>query len=88
MGPYAGQSFPLGHAALTLGRATDCGIALTADTSISRRQAEITYGAGRHSLRDLGSANGTVINGQRLADPHLLAVGDVIQIGDTVLRYD
>ena len=32
-GPYAGQSFSLGHAALTLGRATDCDIALTADTS-------------------------------------------------------
>ena len=87
-GPYAGQSFPLSHAAMTLGRATDCDIALTADTSISRRQAEITYGAGRHSLRDLGSANGTVINGRRITDPHLLAVGDTIQIGDTTMRYE
>ncbi|MBV9851214.1 MAG: FHA domain-containing protein [Armatimonadetes bacterium] len=87
-GPYAGQSFPLSHETLTLGRATDCGIALPADTLVSRRQAEISYTDGRHRLRDLGSSNGTWVNGQRLTGPHPLAVGDLIQIGDTVFRYD
>ena len=87
-GPYAGQSFPLSHEVRTLGRATDCDIPLSADTLISRRQAEITYGEGRHSLYDLGSSNGTFVNGQRLSAPHLLASGDLIQFGDTSLRYE
>ena len=87
-GPYAGQSFPLSHATLTLGRATDCDIPLPADTLVSRRQAEISYADGRHRLRDLGSSNGTWINGQRLAGMHTLAAGDLIQIGDTGFRYE
>ncbi len=87
-GPYAGQSFPLSHAALTLGRASDCDIALVADTLISRRQAEVSYADGRHQLRDIGSANGTFVNGQRADGVRPLSAGDLIQMGDTALRYE
>ena len=87
-GPYRGQSFPLSHATLTLGRATDCDISLPGDTLISRRQAEVGYVNGRHQLRDAGSSNGTWVNGQRLDAPYLLSAGDLIHLGDSSLRYE
>jgi pSer/pThr/pTyr-binding forkhead associated (FHA) protein len=88
LGPYAGQSFPLSHAALTLGRAPDCDIALVADTLISRRQAEFSYQDGRHQMRDLGSSNGTFVNGRRIDGSYTLSSGDLAQMGDTTLRYE
>ena len=87
-GPYAGQSFPLSHAPTTIGRAADRDIALPADTSVSRTHARIVYQASRHVVSDDGSSNGTVVNGSRLAVPQPLNPGDLIQLGDTVLRYE
>ena len=56
---------------------------------MSRRQAEITYGDGRPSqLRDLGSSNGTFVNGRRAEGARPLSGGDLIQAGDTALRYE
>jgi pSer/pThr/pTyr-binding forkhead associated (FHA) protein len=88
LGSYAGQSFPLSHTTLSLGRSSECDIPLTADTLISRRQAEILYQEGRHILHDLGSANGTYVNGARLSADHPLSAGDLIQMGDSTLRYE
>ena len=87
-GPYSGQSFPLGHAPATIGRAPEQSIPLPADTSISRLHARITYADGRHLLADGGSSNGTFINGSRVADARPLSSGDTIVLGDTALRYE
>ena len=87
-GPYAGQSFPLGHAPATLGRAPDRTVALPADTSVSRAHARITYADGRHLLADDGSSNGTFVNGSRVADARPLSSGDLIQLGDSAFRYE
>jgi pSer/pThr/pTyr-binding forkhead associated (FHA) protein len=87
-GPYAGQSFPLSHAAATIGRAPEQTIPLPADTSISRLHARITYADGRHLLADGGSSNGTFVNGSRVADARPLSSGDTIVLGDTALRYE
>ncbi len=87
-GPYTGQSFPLSHAPVSIGRATEREVALPADTSVSRSHARITYTEGRHFIADDGSANGTFVNGGRVSDPRLLSSGDTIQLAETAFRYE
>ncbi len=87
-GPYLGQSFPLTHAPVRIGRAPERDVALPADTSVSRSHAKITYENGRHTVSDDGSSNGTFVNGARVGDARPLNAGDMIQIGDTAFRYE
>ena len=87
-GPYLGQSFPLSHAPVTLGRAPERDIALSADTSVSRSHARIVYADGRHAVSDDGSSNGTFVNGARVGEGRPLNAGDLLQIGDTAFRYE
>ena len=87
-GPYAGQSFPLSHAPVVIGRAPERDIPLPADTSVSRSHARITYADGRHFIADDGSSNGTFVNGGRVSEPRLLSSGDTIQLADTAFRYE
>ncbi|MFN8477453.1 MAG: FHA domain-containing protein [Kouleothrix sp.] len=54
---------------------------------VSRNHAVIERVGGKHVLRDVGSSNGTFVNGQRISQ-HTLAPGDVIQIGAFKLVYD
>lgn len=56
------------------------------DTEVSRHHAEIRLHEHRHLLVDLGSSNGTYVNGRRITQAEL-ATGDHIQIGRTVLLY-
>lgn len=56
--------------------------------AVSRRHAEIVRQNGGFVIRDLGSANGTFVNGQRVTGWMALGVGDVIQIGPFKLVYD
>ncbi len=87
-GPYTGQSFPLSHVPMAIGRAAERDIPLPADTSVSRSHARITYADGRHFIADDGSSNGTFVNGGRVSDPRLLSSGDTIQLADTAFRYE
>lgn len=87
-GPYAGQSFALGLGDVMLGRASGQDIALTADSSISRSHARVTYENGHHLIVDAGSSNGTQVNGQLVTAPRQLRVGDQVQLGDTIFRYE
>lgn len=58
------------------------------DGDVSRRHARITCDGERCRIEDLGSANGTWVNGQRLVAPHTLAEGDRIHLGpSTLLRF-
>jgi pSer/pThr/pTyr-binding forkhead associated (FHA) protein/tRNA A-37 threonylcarbamoyl transferase component Bud32 len=60
---------------------------LGGDSEISRRHARVSRGAnGQLSIEDLGSANGTFVNGERIASPRNLRAGDVIRIGRTSLE--
>jgi hypothetical protein len=68
-----------------LGRAPGCEILLDADDAVSRRHAEIAVRAGECVIRDLGSCNGTQLNG-RDVDRARLRRGDVLQIGETRIR--
>ncbi len=77
----------LGDKITTIGR-EGCGVTL-ASPLVSRVHAEvITQSDGSHTLRDLGSTNGTFVAGQRVRDPRQLQRGVLIQVGPFKLAYD
>jgi DNA-binding SARP family transcriptional activator len=77
----------LGSVPLVLGRHAECGIVL-ADPEASRQHAQVHPTASGHAIVDLGSTNGTFVNGVRLIRPTDLRHGDHIAIGHTLLRYE
>ena len=82
-GPEPGQTFNLDRDALTIGRDPSNGIAIN-EPQISRQHARITRQGGLMVIEDLGSTNGTFVNGMRLTGPHTLANGDAIGLGNSV----
>jgi|TARA_B100000315_G_scaffold138218_1_gene127231 diguanylate cyclase (GGDEF)-like protein len=68
-----------------VGRQEDVWLHL-ADSEVSRRHAEFEQTDGAIHVRDLGSTNGTFVNGEQITD-HQLAEGDKIRIGATTLRF-
>jgi putative serine protease PepD len=80
-----GQRYAVTHS-LRLGRAADNDLVLK-DRSVSGHHARIDLAAGRATLADLGSSNGTWVNGQRLAAPHPLQHGDRLQLGDNLFTF-
>src|SRR5688572_19985756 len=68
------------EATVQIGREEDNDIALNIDL-ISRRHTVLTWQSGTFELRDLGSRNGTLVNGQLCQTPVLLQEGDEIEIG-------
>ncbi len=80
-GPLAGQSFPV-DAQIVLGRASTADIAIE-DTLISRRHVLIRRAESSLEIEDLGSLNGTWVNGERLEGSRRLEVGDVVRVGST-----
>lgn len=71
----------------TIGRSRESDIFLP-DQWLSRHHAEVRAGAGGHVLVDLGSKNGTLLNGERLDREQLLREGDVITLGEHRLTYE
>ena len=71
----------------TIGRLAECDLVLQ-DAGVSRRHAALTNDDGVVAIRDLGSANGTWVNGRRLERPRTLARGDRIRVGETTLVID
>ena len=69
---------------LMLGRSSDCQLVFGDDT-VSRRHAELRLVEGRWMLRDLGSSNGTWVNGRRVMEAEV-APGDDVQLGGLALR--
>ena len=71
---------------LTIGRADSNGICLPDDVAASGVHARIRVADRQVWLEDLGSTNGTYLNGGRVADPIPLSVGDRVQVGATVFE--
>lgn len=71
---------------LVIGRSPQCDIYVD-DTQASRQHCTIVLDANGYQLKDLGSHNGTQVNGQKV-DLHMLQAGDKIKIGATVLFFD
>ena len=81
------RPFPLVGKTLSLGRAKDNNIVFTS-TKVSRRHALVhAQGGAEFSLVDLGSSNGTHLNGRRVVHPIPLQHGDIIQIGEQSLVF-
>jgi len=84
-GPGAGREFEL-HGETVLGRLESNGIPIE-DTLASREHARIEVRDGRYVLVDLGSSNGTRVNGKRITE-HALRTGDRIVIGTARMEFD
>jgi hypothetical protein len=69
---------------MTVGRGSDCDVVL-ADAHASRRHARLEVRGGVFVLTDLGSTNGTLVNGHRVREV-VLGVGDRIEVGQSTLR--
>src|SRR5437867_7367882 len=72
---------------ISIGRASDCTIPIK-DRYLSRRHAEILSNDGHWVLKDLGSANGTYLNGSRVERDQRLHAGDRIRLGDTEIVFE
>ena len=83
-GPQAGVSAPLNGEPVTIGRGSDCQIKLDDDYS-STRHARVFLSDGQWWVEDLGSTNGTYLDGQRLTRPVQAEIGGSIRIGRTTL---
>ena len=81
-----GARFELSGPELTIGRAAGCHVALADDTFASTVHARVFARDGAIYVEDLGSTNGTFLNGMRLGAPALLRPGDQLQVGSTVME--
>jgi len=86
-GPQPGTKYPLRGERITMGRAPANTVVIN-DSRISRYHAQIRIMPGGAVLEDVGSTNGTFVNGVRLSSSHLLSPGEVIGLADTIkLRF-
>jgi pSer/pThr/pTyr-binding forkhead associated (FHA) protein len=83
-----GQSFDAGPVPATIGRADDNVIALPGDDFASGHHARVESGRDGVWVVDLGSTNGTFVNGEQINGRRRLREGDVLQVGDTELRLE
>ncbi|MCY3572868.1 MAG: FHA domain-containing protein [Chloroflexi bacterium] len=83
-GPQPNESYEIGSEATTLGRGINNDIVIN-DREISRSHLRLLRAGDGLTLEDLGSTNGTFVNGKRIAGITPLQVGDMIGLGDTVV---
>lgn len=81
-----GERMKLGGGTMVIGRLDECDVTLP-DAKVSRRHAEIRPGADGYRLLDLGSTNGTEVNGRAVSEA-ALQDGDRIKVGDAVLTFE
>lgn len=80
-----GSTYPLADE-LTVGRASGCAVALPEDNFVSQVHARVFRRGEDYWVEDLGSTNGTLLNGRRLTGPAPVRKGDRVQVGRTVLE--
>jgi hypothetical protein len=84
----AGEVVTLDSHALRVGRATDNDLSVDGDEYASTHHARFEPRRDGVYVEDVGSTNGTFVNGIRLTRERRLAPGDVVRIGETDLRFD
>ena len=87
-GPTPGTTYSLEGEMSTIGRDSTNTIVIN-DAEVSRRHSRLTFQGGKYVIEDLGSTNGTFVNGQRLSGPVVLKAGDMISFGEQIsLAFD
>ncbi len=85
-GKYQGGEFPLRpDRQLIIGRSSELDMVLVEDM-VSRKHAKIAWQAGKPTIEDLGSTNGTFVNGEKIQKPSRIKEGDRILIGTSILK--
>ncbi len=80
-----GNAFAIGNE-LSVGRADGNTVSLADDTFASQVHARVFRGNGGTWVEDLGSTNGTFVNGRRIVAAQLLGIGDRVQVGNTIFE--
>lgn len=83
----AGKRMVVGPAGATLGRSRKCDIVVD-DPNVSREHAEVRPRGGSWVLQDLGSTNGSSINGRRIDGAEVLKPGDRIELGTSTMTFE
>jgi hypothetical protein len=81
-----GQRVEVGSGPVVIGRLPECTVVLS-DPNVSRRHAELRRAGDSVLVTDLGSTNGTRVNGERIRE-HYLTSGDEISVGSTTLVFE
>jgi hypothetical protein len=84
---YGGRRTRIGAGGATIGRSRQCEVVLD-DPNVSRQHAEIKPRGGSWVLTDLGSTNGSTLNGRRIVGPEVLKPGDEIELGTSVVTFE
>ncbi|MCZ7627602.1 MAG: FHA domain-containing protein [Microthrixaceae bacterium] len=82
-----GDRVPLGEYTVSIGRQHDCTVVL-ADPNVSRRHAEVVPAGSGFAVADLGSTNGTSVNGTKISGSRQLVDGDEVRFGNTVMHFE
>jgi len=80
-GPNTGQTLELGADEVVIGRDVNSNFVIN-DPEVSRRHARVYMQGANYVVEDLGSTNGTVVSGQRIAGPYILRPGEMITLGE------
>lgn len=83
-GPNPGTVYALDGDQITIGRDASNEIPVN-DAEVSRSHSRLTFQGGKYVLEDMGSTNGTFVNGQRLTGPRVLKTGEVISLGEQIV---
>lgn len=83
----SGDRLQLTQNVVTVGRMPDCTVPVN-DVNVSRRHCEIRPSGSGYVVVDLGSTNGTKLNGVRIDGEQYLSGGDIVSVGNTHLRFE
>lgn len=86
-GPESGKSFSFDRIEITIGRTMENDVVLP-DPGISRQHVSIRDKGGAYILKDLGSSNGTILNGRRIDEEEVIKSGDIIVVGGAQVRFE
>jgi pSer/pThr/pTyr-binding forkhead associated (FHA) protein len=86
-GRSATQTIRLANGVTTVGRQEGCQLRISS-SQVSRRHCQLLEQQGALLVKDLGSSNGTFVNGRRISDAHVLQSGDELSIGQVRFRIE
>jgi hypothetical protein len=83
----SGDELPLSEGELVVGREVGLGLSLVGESTVSRKHAQVTKSGDTVVVKDLGSTNGTYVNGAKVDTETTLRPGDTVQFGSVRFRY-